>query len=143
MDKLVGGPGLRRGRREPGRVRFGDALDFWRVTAVERDALLELRAEMRLPGEAQLSFELIPEPAPGQVRLVQTARFIPKGLFGLLYWYAVLPLHGFVFRGMLEGIRDEAEGRRDGAAAVRDPEPGAPWRRGADQQASLGRDSAP
>jgi uncharacterized protein YbjT (DUF2867 family) len=129
MDKLVGGPGLRRGRREPQRVRFGDALDFWRVTAVEQDRRLELRAEMRLPGEAQLAFELSPDESESGVRLTQTARFIPKGLFGLLYWYAVLPLHGFVFRGMLEGIRDEAERRKDGAGAVRDPSPGAPWRR--------------
>ena len=130
MDKLVGGPGLRRGRREPDRVRYGDSLDFWRVTGVDDARRLELRAEMRLPGEAQLSFQLSPEEDGAGVRLVQTARFIPKGLFGLLYWYAVLPLHGFVFRGMLEGIRDEAEKRRDGSPAVRDPEPGAPWRRG-------------
>ena len=84
---------------------------------------------MRLPGEAQLAFELSTGEGGEGVRLVQTARFIPKGLFGILYWYAVLPLHGFVFRGMLEGIRDEAEGRKDGAAAVRAPAPGAPWRR--------------
>lgn len=120
MDRLVGGPGLRRGRRDPANVRFGDALDFWRVTRVERDRVLELRAEMKLPGEALLSFEI--EPArDGSLqgcRLTQTARFQPRGLFGLVYWYAVLPLHGFVFRGMLEGIRREAH-RLGGATRSR------------------------
>ncbi|MEZ6194598.1 MAG: SDR family oxidoreductase [Planctomycetota bacterium] len=110
MDRLVGGPGLRRGRRHHEHIRYGDALDFWRVTDVERDRRLELRAEMRLPGVATLSFDLEDDDAlPGACRLRQTARFQPKGLFGLAYWYAVLPLHGFVFRGMLRGIRRAAE----------------------------------
>lgn len=116
MDQLVGGPGLRRGRRDPASVAYGEALDFWRVTALERDRRLALRAEMKVPGEALLEFTLEPGPAPGTTRLVQTARFIPKGLLGLAYWYAVLPLHGLVFRGMLAGIRREAEGgEREGA----------------------------
>jgi uncharacterized protein YbjT (DUF2867 family) len=108
IDRLVGGPGLRRGRRDPENVRFGDALDFWRVTSVEPSRVLELRAEMKLPGEAELAFEISPGAAHGKsCRLVQRARFKPRGLAGLLYWYAVLPLHGFVFSGMLEGIRAE------------------------------------
>ena len=107
---LVGGPGLRRGRRDPERVAYGDALDFWRVTGVEEGRRLDLRAEMRLPGEALLSFEIRPRPggAPGSI-LVQTARFKPRGLMGILYWAAVRPLHAVVFDGMLRGIRLTAE----------------------------------
>ncbi|MBN1825227.1 MAG: SDR family oxidoreductase [Candidatus Eisenbacteria bacterium] len=110
MDRLAGGPGLRRGRRDPERIGYGDALDFWRVTAVEENRYLELRAEMKLPGEALLSFRIEPVPGdPGGSRLIQTARYLPRGLAGLLYWYSVLPFHGFVFRGMLGGIRRTAE----------------------------------
>jgi hypothetical protein len=110
MDRLVGGPGLRRKRRDAERVHFGEALDFWRVTGVQHDRRLELRAEMRLPGVAELAFDLEPDEAnPHGCRLIQTARFKPQGLAGLAYWYAVLPLHGFVFRGMLAGIRRTAE----------------------------------
>lgn len=115
LDRLVGGPGLRRGRRDPENVRFGDALDFWRVTRVDRDARLELRAEMKLPGEALLSFEI--SPAADGCCLTQTARFLPRGLAGLLYWYAVLPLHGLVFAGMLNGIRREAARLRHASAS--------------------------
>ncbi len=110
MDRLVGGPGLRRSRRHHEQLGFGDALDFWRVTAVEEPRLLRLRAEMRLPGEALLEFEVTPTSA-GTSLLVQTARFKPRGLLGLAYWYAVLPLHGVVFSGMLRGIRTEAQGK--------------------------------
>ncbi|MEL6714307.1 MAG: SDR family oxidoreductase, partial [Planctomycetota bacterium] len=116
MDQLVGGPGLRRGRRDPENVEYGEALDFWRVTGIDAPRHLALRAEMKVPGEALLSFHIEPAPedAPAEgparvVRLVQSACFIPRGLFGLAYWYAVLPLHGFVFRGMLRGIRKHAE----------------------------------
>lgn len=108
MDRWVGGPGLRRGRKDPQRVAYGDALDFWRVTDVQTPERLALRAEMRLPGVAQLSFDL-QRGDEGTTRLIQTARFIPRGLTGLLYWYAVLPLHHIVFRGMLDGIRRSAE----------------------------------
>jgi uncharacterized protein YndB with AHSA1/START domain len=107
LDRLVGGPGLRRGRRDPEDVAFGEALDFWRVTGFERDRRLSLRAEMKLPGEALLEFEVQPA-GQGGTRLTQTARFLPKGLLGLAYWYAVLPVHAFVFRGMLKGIRRAA-----------------------------------
>jgi uncharacterized protein YbjT (DUF2867 family) len=105
MDRLVGGPGLRRGRRDTRRIAYGDALDFWRVTAMEPDRRLELRAEMKLPGTAMLTFEIEPDTnSSSRSRLIQTARFRPRGLVGLLYWYVVLPLHGVVFRGMLDGI---------------------------------------
>jgi hypothetical protein len=107
MDTLVGGPGLRRGRRDPEIVSYGEALDFWRVVGIERNRRLVLRAEMKLPGEALLEFDI--EPRDGRrCALRQTALFRPRGLFGLLYWYAVVPLHHIVFRGMLRGIACEA-----------------------------------
>ncbi|MGL4555739.1 MAG: SDR family oxidoreductase, partial [Gemmataceae bacterium] len=109
MDTLVGGPGLRRGRRDSERVEYGEALDFWRVVGIDRDRSLSLLAEMKLPGVAMLKFDLEPEPDGGRTKLTMTARFRPKGLFGILYWYAVLPLHSIVFGGMLNGIRDLAE----------------------------------
>ena len=120
MDTLVGGPGLRRGRRNPETVEFGETLDFWRVVDLNRDRSLSLRAEMKLPGEAQLDFRI--EPIDEQAdqpltRLVMTARYRPRGLFGLLYWYAVVPLHELVFGGMLRGIRKTAEAMRRAAVA--------------------------
>jgi uncharacterized protein YbjT (DUF2867 family) len=105
MDRLIGGPGLRRGRRSPDELRLGDAMDFWRVTATNPSHRLELTAEMKLPGVATLSFEI--EPAPGTSNgtlLVMTARFRPRGLLGIAYWYSVLPMHRIVFSGMLNGI---------------------------------------
>jgi len=117
MDRLVGGPGLRRGRRNSREIAFGDALDFWRVTGVEPNKSLKLHAEMKLPGEAQLMFEIEPRTEDASCNLVQTARFKPKGLGGLVYWYAVVPLHHFVFDGMLQGIRRAAERMR----AARNP----------------------
>ncbi len=108
LDRLFGGPGLRRGRRDPERVGFGEALDFWRVTGITRDRRLALRAEMKLPGEAQLEFEITPIDET-HCTLRQTALFQPRGLLGLAYWYSVVPLHHVVFRGMLHGIQREAE----------------------------------
>ena len=92
-DRLVGGPGFRRGRRDPSSVRVGDALDFWRVEAVEPGRLMRLRAEMKVPGEAWLQFEAKPR-EDGKTLLVQTAYLAPKGLFGFLYWYGLNPFHG-------------------------------------------------
>lgn len=110
MDRLVGGPGLRRGRRDPETVGYGEALDFWRVTGIQQDRRLALRAEMKLPGEALLEFVIDPDPdQPARCTLEQIALFQPRGLFGLLYWYAVVPLHHIVFRGMLAGIEREAK----------------------------------
>lgn len=113
LDRLVGGPGLRRGRRDPETLAFGEALDFWRVTAVDENHCVELRAEMKLPGIATLTFEVTPAPNdPSRSTLSQTARFKPRGLLGLCYWYSVAPLHGIVFNGMLRGIRRAAESPR-------------------------------
>jgi uncharacterized protein YbjT (DUF2867 family) len=107
MDRVIGGPGLRRGRRDRETVGYGEALDFWRVIGIEHGRRLVLRAEMRLPGEALIEFSIEPR-GPRQCSLEQRALFQPRGLIGLLYWYGVAPLHHFVFRGMLFGIHREA-----------------------------------
>jgi uncharacterized protein YbjT (DUF2867 family) len=130
IDQLLGGPGLRRGRRDADTVRYGDALDFWRVTGIEEGKKLKLRAEMIVPGEAILEFEIEPnETDGGGSRLVQTARFLPRGLLGILYWYAVMPLHGMVFRRMLQGIRRAAERGAAEAPATETAQPAAARRR--------------
>jgi uncharacterized protein YbjT (DUF2867 family) len=108
LDLLAGGVGLRRGRRDPETPTVGSALDFWRVEAYEPDRLLRLRAEMRLPGRAWLQFEVDGDEQSSRIR--QTAIFDPVGLAGLLYWYALLPLHRLVFQRMLDGIARQAAG---------------------------------
>lgn len=117
IDRLAGGPGLGRGRRDPLAVQPGDALDFWRVLAVEPACRLKLVAEMKVPGEAVLELRLT-ECVDGTTEIRQSARFKPRGLAGLLYWYGVLPLHTLVFTGMLRGIAKAAGGR-----VVAGPEP--------------------
>jgi uncharacterized protein YbjT (DUF2867 family) len=107
LDRLAGGPGLRRGRRHPEILSYGEALDFWRVVGFEQDHHLSLRAEMRLPGAAVLEFRIEPR-GDGKCVLRQTALFQPRGLAGLVYWYAVLPFHHLVFPGMLAGIHRDA-----------------------------------
>ncbi|MEU1971043.1 SDR family oxidoreductase [Microbacterium sp. NPDC019599] len=116
-DKLVGGVGLARGRRSRTRLEVGDALDFWRVEAIEPGSLLRLRAEMKVPGRAWL--ELRSRADGDGSRYDQRAVFFPKGLSGHLYWLAVLPFHGFIFRGMANRITATAE-----AAAGARPDPG-------------------
>jgi len=106
-DLLVGGVGLRRGRRDPQTLAVGDVLDFWRVEACEPDCSLRLAAEMKVPGRAWLQFEV--EPTPGGSIIRQTAIFDPAGLAGLLYWYALYPAHRWIFAGMLRGIAAAAE----------------------------------
>lgn len=110
LDLLVGGVGVRRGRRSPDDLRIGDALDFWRVESYEPNQLLRLRAEMRLPGRAWLEFEVEPI-GDGYVKIRQTAIFDPVGLFGLAYWYLICPLHDLVFASMLDSIADAASVR--------------------------------
>jgi uncharacterized protein YbjT (DUF2867 family) len=102
LDLLVGGVGMRRGRRDPDHVVPGDTIDFWRVESVEPGRLLRLSAEMKLPGRAWLQFEIEPDERGSVIR--QTAIFDPVGLAGLLYWYGIFPLHVVVFRGMLRNI---------------------------------------
>ena len=108
IDKLIGGPGLRRGRRHPQTLAYGEVVDFWRVAGYEENQLIQLRAEMKLPGEAMLEFQ-IRRLSEDCCRVIQIARFRPKGLFGLAYWYTVYPLHFFVFPTMLGGIKRESE----------------------------------
>ena len=103
MDRLAGGVGLRRGRRHPTEIRVGDALDFWRVLEVEPPQRLLLIAEMKTPGEALLEFQITPL-ANAEVEFQMLSRFLPKGLFGFLYWYGLYLFHQWIFYGMLKAI---------------------------------------
>lgn len=120
LDRISGGPGLRRGRRDPRRLLVDDAVDFWRVEEVVPGRMLRLRAEMRLPGLAWLELAVRPEPDGGST-LRQVATFHPHGLAGQLYWWSVAPFHGVVFGGMQRGMAAEAErlARAEGGASER------------------------
>jgi uncharacterized protein YbjT (DUF2867 family) len=111
MDKIVGGVGLRRGRRNPDHLHDGDALDFWRVEQIRRGSFLRLRAEMKVPGEAWLEMNITPDTddpdAPGST-YYQRAVFFPQGLTGRLYWFSILPFHGVIFNGMASKITETA-----------------------------------
>ena len=122
LDLPFGGAGTRRGRRDPERLLPGDTVDFWRVEEVEPDRLLRLSAEMTLPGRAWLQFEVEPDDGGSVIR--QTAIFDPVGVLGRLYWYAIWPVHGFVFRGMVRGIAREA--MREGRPPRRGAQPTVP-----------------
>ncbi|MFJ2236371.1 SDR family oxidoreductase [Streptomyces sp. NPDC087859] len=120
LDRLVGGVGLRRGRRDAARLRVGDSLDFWRVEEIEPGRLLRLRAEMRLPGLAWL--EMCAETDDdGRTRYRQRALFHPRGLLGHAYWWSVSPFHAAVFGGMARNIARTAA--RTPAASARRPSP--------------------
>ncbi len=108
LDKLLGGVGLRRGRRGLLSIQVGDSLDFWRVLNLRSGRLLLLGAEMKLPGKALLEFRVEPVGA-AETRLIQTARFLPRGLMGILYWYLLKPAHDYVFAGMNRGMARMAE----------------------------------
>lgn len=122
LDTLVGGVGLRRGRRDPEELQVGDAVDFWRVLAVEENKRLLLQAEMKVPGEAVLQLTITPLPGTPEhadrVELRQVSRFLPRGLAGLLYWYSLAPAHGLIFKGMLRGLAE-----RVGCAVLSPPTP--------------------
>jgi hypothetical protein len=107
FDKLIGGVGLRRGRRSYDELRVGDSLDFWRVEAIQADRLLRLRAEMLVPGKAWLQFQSVPQ-VDGGTLLTQTAYFAPQGMAGYLYWYCLLPIHTFIFGGMIRRVAERA-----------------------------------
>lgn len=124
LDRVSGGPGLRRGRRDPRRLLVDDAVDFWRVEEVVPGRLLRLRAEMRLPGLAWLELAVRPEPGGGST-LRQVATFHPHGLAGQAYWWLVAPFHGIVFGGMQRGMRAEAE-RQAAAGDAAGPDRAAP-----------------
>ena len=104
MDKFVGGVGLRRGRRDENTLIEGEALDFWRVEAINRPFLLRLRAEMRMPGLAWLEFVAEKDSAGTGTLITQRALFAPKGLFGHAYWWSVWPMHGLVFPSMVKNM---------------------------------------
>ena len=108
LDRFVGGPGLRRGRRHPSELEPGDAVDFWRVERVDPPNLLRLRAEMKVPGRAWLQWETVAEDDGTQ--LVQTAIFEPIGLAGHLYWNLLYPVHKIIFSGLVRAIASRAEG---------------------------------
>jgi len=122
-DKLVGGVGLRRGRRNATRLGIGEALDWWRVEELDRGRFLRLRAEMRVPGPAWLELTVTPDTdengadAPGATYR-QRAVFFPKGLGGRLYWFSILPFHGVIFAGMARRITLEAEKNTAAARAA-------------------------
>jgi uncharacterized protein YbjT (DUF2867 family) len=122
IDRLAGGIGLRRGRRDPARLYAGDSVDFFRVLEVEEGRHLHLLAEMKFPGEASLEFRLHPM-KDGRTELQQLSRYVPKGLSGLLYWYLLYPFHEWVFRGMLKGIA-----RAVGRPVIQGPDRFAPRR---------------
>lgn len=108
MDRVLGGVGLQRGRRSRLTVRVGDAVDFWRVEAVESGRLLRLRAEMRVPGDAWLELSVDPTDTGGATYR-QRAVFFPRGLWGRLYWLSMLPFHGLIFAGMVNEIIADSE----------------------------------
>lgn len=108
-DRIIGGPGLRRGRRHPVDLRAGESLDFWRVVRVDADRQLVLEAEMKVPGRAWLTWRIEPVGDGSRRELQQVAFFAPKGLFGRLYWAAMLPFHWIIFRRMAEAIARHAE----------------------------------
>ncbi len=102
LDLLIGGVGVRRGRRDPRRLKVGESLDFWRVEVVDRPHQLRLHAEMKVPGRAWLEFRV--EPDSEGCTIHQVAWFDPQGLFGLVYWYLLMPIHEVVFQRMIEGL---------------------------------------
>lgn len=105
IDEVLGGVGMRRGRRHPAELREGDVVDCWRVETIERGRVLRLKAEMKLPGRAWLEFEINPPTGnQSETTVRQTAVFDPKGLSGLLYWYGIFPVHVLIFKGMLRNI---------------------------------------
>jgi hypothetical protein len=112
IDKIIGGPGLRRGRRNPEELFIGDALDFWRVLDVQENKRLLLLAEMKLPGEALLEFTLFPVTTGTEhvTELRMVAYFHPRGLWGMAYWYSLCPVHMVIFKGMLKAIAKAAKG---------------------------------
>ena len=110
MDKIVGGVGSKRGRRNPRCVLPGDTIDFWRVDAIEQDHMLRLFSELKAPGRAWLQFEVKGDTTSSTIRL--TSIFDPVGLAGLLYWYAFYPFHVLVFSRMLNGIVKATRGNQ-------------------------------
>lgn len=108
VDQLLGGPGLRRGRRHPTEVSVGEVVDFWRVEEIEEPSLFRLRSEMKVPGQAWLHWEAKRE--EDKTRIIQAVLFRPRGFFGWIYWYGAYPLHALIFDALIDAIAAEAEG---------------------------------
>ena len=108
IDRIIGGVGLRRGRRHPDDLRMGDAVDFWRVEHINAGISVRFKAEMKVPGRAWLQFTANPQ-SDGTTILEQLVGFAPKGLFGLVYWYSLYPIHRIIFRGLIRNIKARAE----------------------------------
>lgn len=112
LDKIIGGVGMRRGRRHPDDLRVGDALDFFRVEAYETPSLLRLRAEMKVPGDAWLEWRVVVAD-DGQIRIRQLARFHPRGIAGRGYWLILLPIHKIMWKALAQRLVAAAEGHRN------------------------------
>jgi hypothetical protein len=108
LDRLVGGSGMRRGRRHPTELEVGEVLDFWRVEEAEPGRHLKLRAEMKMPGSGWLEFRAEPD-GEASSWLEQTASFDPHGFWGSAYWYALFPFHSWIFRRMIRKLARRAE----------------------------------
>ena len=108
MDRFVGGPGYRRGRPDRVDLRIGDALDFWRVEAIQPGHMMRLRAEMKMPGKGWLQY-VVNSMGQGKSELVQTAYFAPKGLWGYVYWYSIFFIHRLIFDGLIDQIVAKVE----------------------------------
>jgi hypothetical protein len=110
IDRLLGGPGWGKKRRDPNQLEVGDAVDFWRVTTYENPKRVELTTTMKKLGEAHLEYEVAPVGENlEKTRLTQTARFKPSGPMGAIYWFIFMPVHHYVFRAMMRGIASTAE----------------------------------
>ena len=108
IDSLVGGTGYRRGRKDPVKLSEGDFLDWWRVEQFNPPTCLRLFAEMKLPGRAWLEFEVLPTNSK-ECSVYLSAIFDPSGLIGRIYWYALYPIHFFIFNGLLKGLKKDIE----------------------------------
>jgi uncharacterized protein YbjT (DUF2867 family) len=108
LDRIVGGVGMRKGSPDPAKIKVGDTLDFFRVEKIEPGRMLGLKAEMKLPGEGWLRFEVTPY-GEDRAQLIQTVYFAPKGLPGIVYWYLLYPLHGLIFGRMIKGLAKRSE----------------------------------
>ena len=117
LDRMAGGPGLMRGRRHPQKLRTGDTLDFWRVAAHEPPRRLLLLSEMKAPGDALLEFCIHPH-SDRRVRLEMVSHFSPQGLAGLAYWYGMLPIHDWLFKGILARIAGKCGSKRMGRPEI-------------------------
>jgi hypothetical protein len=108
LDRAVGGVGMRKGRPDPAEIKVGDTLDFFRIVKIQPGRMLGLKAEMKLPGEGWLRFEVTPY-GEDRSQLIQTVYFAPKGLTGIVYWYLLYPLHGLIFGKMIKGLAKRSE----------------------------------